>query len=183
MCSDNSEQASASVLVLASGQSLHAINQISWLPVKSIRGQVTAVNATDSSKSMSQAYSFGRFLTPHHNGVHYTGASYDLDDMSSKLSSISQDENLQHLSENISEKFIKPDCLTGRVGFRAVSEDRMPIVGMVPDKGWYAKHYADLRHGRAVDKYLPAQVHSGLYVNGAHGSRAISQASAGSAAQ
>ena len=134
---------------------------------------MTTVSATDSSKLMSQAYSYGRFLTPHYNGVHYTGASYDIDDMSSNLSSISQDENFQRLSENISEKFIKPDCLTGRVGFRAVSEDRMPIVGMIPDKDWYVKQYADLCHGRAVDKYLPAQVHNGLYVNGAHGSRGL----------
>jgi len=170
---ENSILASASVVVLAAGQSIADFELTSWLPVKSIRGQMTAVEPTEKSKKISSALSFGRFVTPQHNGVHYIGASYDTDDMSPELSELSQTENLKKLQDQLPDVFVKPDKLTGRVGFRSVSEDRMPVVGLVPEKEWFLKQYADLRHGRRTTKYLPARSYDGLYLNGAHGSRGL----------
>lgn len=165
--------ASAEVVVLATGASLLEIEQASWLPVRANRGQLTMLDSNKRSEQISQAYSFGRFFTPQYKGQHYTGASYDLHDMSCELSALDQDENLRLLDMRLPDVFARPNQLTGRVGFRAVSEDRMPVVGLLPDKVWFEKHYKDLCHGRSKAQYQAGRYHDGLYVNAAHSSRGL----------
>jgi len=167
------ELASASVVVLATGTSINEIDQTSWLPVSANRGQITVLESNEKSRKIFQAHSFGRFLTPAYGGKHYTGASYDLHDRSYELSADDQDENMERLDEYLPGVFDRPKQLTGRVGFRAVSEDRMPVVGLVPDKDWFLSHYRDICHGRPTTRYQAGRYLDGLYVNTAHGSRGL----------
>ena len=85
----------------------------------------------------------------------------------------SQNENIQNLNSHFPGMFKQPTELTGRVGFRAVSQDRIPIVGLVPDKSWFNEHYSDLHHGKVRKKYELGQYFNGLFVNAAHGSRGL----------
>ena len=57
------------------------------------------------------------------------------------------------------------------VGFRAMSKDRVPIVGAVPDQEFFVEEYADIKHGRKNKSYRPAEYLDGLYISAAHGSR------------
>ncbi|MDH5711101.1 MAG: bifunctional tRNA (5-methylaminomethyl-2-thiouridine)(34)-methyltransferase MnmD/FAD-dependent 5-carboxymethylaminomethyl-2-thiouridine(34) oxidoreductase MnmC [Gammaproteobacteria bacterium] len=161
------------VLVLANGVAINQFEQLAWLPVLSVRGQVTEIPATEKSTMLNRAVSFDAYVTPAHNGKHIAGASYHVGDNNTALTQAEQDENMQRLEQCLPGLFTPPGKLNGRVGFRAVSEDRVPIIGAVPNKQQFQQDYIELHHGRPNAQYPGASYLSGLYVNVAHGSRGI----------
>ena len=165
--------ACAEVMIIASGVDANQFEGVSWLPLSSVRGQVTEIPASQKSISFNTALSFDAYVTPEHNGVHYAGASYRAGDDSTQLSQVEQDEILTHLQQCLPSVFIVPEQLTGRVGFRPVSDDMTPIVGAVPDQHAFAEDYKELHHGRPNEHYPAARYLTGLYISAAHGSRGI----------
>jgi len=60
-------------------------------------------------------------------------------------------------------------------GLRAVAADRMPVMGGLPDAGFFTRWYADLHYGRHPARYPAARYWPGLYsltALGFHGFRA-----------
>lgn len=73
------------------------------------------------------------YLTPAVGGLHSLGASYD-DDADPDLRQSSQDQNLARIRTMLGDPALGRDApLLGRVGFRCVAPDRMPLVGALPD--------------------------------------------------
>jgi tRNA 5-methylaminomethyl-2-thiouridine biosynthesis bifunctional protein len=73
------------------------------------------------------------YLTPASGGVCSAGATYDLDP-NPALSLDSHEENLERLRGLLSDPDAARDApLEGRVGFRCIAPDRLPLVGRVPD--------------------------------------------------
>ena len=165
--------ASAEVLVIANGVNANQFESVSWLPVSSVRGQLTEVTASEKSLALNKALSFDAYVTPEYKGKHYVGATYRVGDDNKERTQEEQDENLNHLEQCLPNIFDKPEQLNGRVGFRPVSNDMTPIIGEVPDKQAFKEDYKELHHGRPRAKYPVAKYLSGLYVNAAHGSRGI----------
>ena len=164
---------SAEVMVMANGVGANQFEKISWLPVSSVRGQITAIPASQSSLALNKALSFDAYVTPEYKGMHYAGATYRVGDDNSQLTQAEQDETLAHLEQCLPDIFEMPSQLQGRVGFRPVSDDMTPIIGAMPDKDAFKEDYKDLHHGRPNAHYPEARYLSGLYVNAAHGSRGI----------
>lgn len=125
--------ASAPVVILANGMGAIGFPQTCDLPLTAIRGQVTYVNA-DAAPGIAQVLCGDGYLTPAANGVCSIGATYD-DDHEAMLRQNSQDENLARLSNILPDWQADPTQLplAGRVGFRCVSTDRLPLVGALPD--------------------------------------------------
>ncbi|MCK4706688.1 MAG: bifunctional tRNA (5-methylaminomethyl-2-thiouridine)(34)-methyltransferase MnmD/FAD-dependent 5-carboxymethylaminomethyl-2-thiouridine(34) oxidoreductase MnmC, partial [Gammaproteobacteria bacterium] len=165
--------ASAEVLVVANGVDVNQFETVSWLPVSSVRGQLTEVTASETSLALNKALSFDAYVTPEYKGKHYVGATYRVGDENQQLTQEEQNENLNHLEQCLPNIFDKPEQLNGRVGFRPVSNDMTPIIGEVPDKQAFKEDYKELHHGRPRAQYPQAKYLSGLYVNAAHGSRGI----------
>ncbi|MDH5388201.1 MAG: bifunctional tRNA (5-methylaminomethyl-2-thiouridine)(34)-methyltransferase MnmD/FAD-dependent 5-carboxymethylaminomethyl-2-thiouridine(34) oxidoreductase MnmC [Gammaproteobacteria bacterium] len=165
--------ASAEVLVVANGVDVNQFEIVSWLPVSSVRGQLTEVTASETSLALNKALSFDAYVTPEYKGKHYVGATYRVSDKNQQLTQEEQDENLHHLEQCLPNIFDKPEQLNGRVGFRPVSNDMTPIIGEIPDKQAFKEDYKELHHGRPRAQYPQAKYLSGLYVNAAHGSRGI----------
>lgn len=172
---DNKGQviASAEILVVANGVDVNQFENMSWLPVSSVRGQLSEVTASKSSLALNKALSFDAYVTPEYKGKHYIGATYRVGDENQQLTQEEQDENFSHLEQCLPNIFDKPERLNGRVGFRPVSNDMTPIIGEVPDKQAFKEDYKELHHGRPRAQYPQAKYLSGLYVNAAHGSRGI----------
>jgi tRNA 5-methylaminomethyl-2-thiouridine biosynthesis bifunctional protein len=75
------------------------------------------------------------YLTPAVNGWHSLGASYD-DDADPALRASSQRDNLDKIRSLLADPQIGVDApLAGRVGFRCVAPDRLPLVGELPEAG------------------------------------------------
>jgi tRNA 5-methylaminomethyl-2-thiouridine biosynthesis bifunctional protein len=163
------------LLVLANGIHATEFMQTDWMPVRSARGQLTRLKLQSGVVAPECAFSAGHYISPslNNDSVYYCGASYHLDDGCTELRESDQNTNWAFAEQCCPGSFQRPQTLDGRTGFRAVSDDRMPVVGPVPDATWFETEYGDLKHGRPVQSYADACYLQGLYVTAAHGSRGM----------
>ena len=125
--------ARAPVAILANGIGIRAMPQAAALPVVSARGQVTHLPATTGSAPNVVVCRLG-YVSPAIDGLRCAGATFAVDDHETNLRAADHRENLAKLD------FILPGygadlngaALSGRVGFRPASPDRLPMVGALP---------------------------------------------------
>lgn len=129
---DGSEIARAPVLILANGCDALAFPQAQDLPLAAIRGQITHM-AASAAPAIAPVICGEAYLTPPSANVCSVGASYD-EDQDTALRQDSQDDNLARLANMLPAWSPGELPLAGRVGFRCVASDRLPLVGAVPDK-------------------------------------------------
>lgn len=163
----------ADCVVAANGSMSRRFAVLEWLPVDAVRGQLTMPAVTQKSRKIKCGISAERYITPAHDGRHIVGASYNLNDDSHGLSSLDQAENINSINRLIPAVLEQKAETAGRVAFRAVSKDRVPMVGCVPDKDMFETDYRDLRHGRHSRHYPAGAYLPGLYLSTAHGSRGL----------
>ena len=124
--------AQAPTVIFANGNGATRFAQLADLPLQSVRGQVTHVSAPAASAPSLVVCREG-YLTPPVQGWRCAGATYD-QDAEAGLRWSSQHENLQRVQAMLPG--IWPDAfdfpLAGRVGFRCVAPDRLPLVGALP---------------------------------------------------
>ncbi|MFC5472334.1 FAD-dependent 5-carboxymethylaminomethyl-2-thiouridine(34) oxidoreductase MnmC [Paraherbaspirillum soli] len=138
---NGAEIASAPVVILANGCGALTLAEADGLPLTAIRGQVTYLDANVAPKIADEPAPVicgEAYLTPAYNGICSVGASYD-EDGEQALRQTSQDENLTRLAHMLPDwPDAKTDMTTlplaGRVGFRCVAADRLPLVGALPDQ-------------------------------------------------
>ncbi len=131
---DGAVIAQAPTVVLAGGAASGAFPQASRLPLSALRGQVTHLDAS-TLPSLPYVLCREAYLTPAANGLACAGATYDLD-ADPSLRAASQQENIERLQALVSNPEAGRDApLQGRVGFRCVAPDRLPLVGALPDFG------------------------------------------------
>ena len=129
---DGAVIAQAPTVVLAGGAASGAFPQASRLPLSALRGQVTHLDAS-TLPALPYVLCREAYLTPAANGVACAGATYDLD-ADASLRAASQQENIERLQALLSNPEAGRDApLQGRVGFRCVAPDRLPLVGALPD--------------------------------------------------
>lgn len=124
--------ASAATVILANGPAARTLVQASTLPLSAVRGQVTHIDAADAP-ALPLVLCREAYITPPSHGVCSFGASYDMDD-DPALRMTSQQANLANVRDLLQDATIGVDApLRGRVGFRCVAPDRLPLVGRLPD--------------------------------------------------
>jgi tRNA 5-methylaminomethyl-2-thiouridine biosynthesis bifunctional protein len=129
---DGEELGRAPTVVLASGAGARHMAQTRDLPLQALRGQVTHL-APEHAPQLPLVLCREAYLTPSNSGVTCAGATYDLDD-DPQLRAASHDENVERLRALVSDPGAALGApLLGRVGFRCVAPDRLPLVGRLPD--------------------------------------------------
>lgn len=124
--------AEAPVVIFANGTNAIVFSQTRQLPLQTIRGQITHVDAALLPEFPVVVCGDG-YLTRPAQGICSVGASYDAD-ADPQLRQASQQENLARLAQVIPSvaNRIETFPMAGRVGFRTVSPDRLPLVGALP---------------------------------------------------
>ncbi|KFI06346.1 FAD-dependent 5-carboxymethylaminomethyl-2-thiouridine(34) oxidoreductase MnmC [Massilia sp. BSC265] len=124
--------AQAPTVVLANGAGARSLAQSRELPLAALRGQVSHL-ASGSLPALPLVLCREAYLTPAAGGITCAGATYDLDaDPQLRLSS--HEENIERLRGLVSDPAAAEGApLAGRVGFRCVAPDRLPLVGRLPD--------------------------------------------------
>lgn len=147
--------AEAPHVVLANGAGALDMAQTAALPLYTMRGQVTHLQERDFPR-LPLVVCREAYLTPPVQGIVSVGATYD-SDTGAALRDASQQENLSRardiLPGVLPQDFGQEAPLAGRVGFRCMAPDRLPLVGPLPDYG------ATLRMERLRD--VPR--HAGLH--------------------
>ena len=119
------------VVILANSDGAMRLHPVPDLRLRRVRGQVSHLPAEliDAPRVVVLR---GGFVLPPVAGVCVVGASYDLDDDDPALRASSHAGNLERLRGILPaaspERFVE-----GRVGFRSVAPDRLPIVGRLEE--------------------------------------------------
>jgi len=129
---DGAVIASAPVVVLANAHDAARLVPLST-ELKSVRGQLTCLNAEDLALPRAVLTGAGH-LVPLASGRAVAGATFDFDDDDPAPSAAGHAGNLERLERLLPgvAARIDPTQLSGNVGFRCVSADRLPLIGALP---------------------------------------------------
>ena len=126
--------ASAPHLVMASGVAAPRFGPFAWLPQKAARGQVSLFPA-DSTPPLKLLVCGNGYLAPAVDGLLAGGATHQPDDPETAERLADHQFNLDRINRLLPgfAAGLQAGRLHGRVGFRPMSPDRLPIVGLAPD--------------------------------------------------
>lgn len=148
--------ATAPVLIVACANHSSRFEQTAHLPLRSIRGQVTHLQATTQSRSVNTVLCTEGYAAPARQGIHTIGATYGNLEDTLELRAADHHENLEMLSRMSSVLYsalngaaLAVETLGGRAACRCNVVDYLPLLGAV------------------------SPTISGLYVNTGHGSRGL----------
>jgi tRNA 5-methylaminomethyl-2-thiouridine biosynthesis bifunctional protein len=132
--------AGAPVVVLANAADALRLSPQPEVRLRRIRGQLTLAPAI---KGLEHVVLRGGMVLPGVDGVSVIGASFDVGDEDPQVRADSHAGNLERLERMLpgTAAGLDPEMLAGRVGFRAVVPDRLPMLGPIPDargSGLYA---------------------------------------------
>jgi tRNA 5-methylaminomethyl-2-thiouridine biosynthesis bifunctional protein len=129
--SELKELPKASVVILANSSDAPKLHPVPHLRLRRVRGQLTYVPQSAIEPPHVVVLRGGMVLPPV-DGVCVVGASFDIDDEDARPREDSHAGNLERLA-NIIPLDAKLKNLEGRVAFRAVTPDRLPVVGKIAE--------------------------------------------------
>lgn len=134
LAADGSVLAEAPVLIMASGHLAPRFEQFAWLPQRAARGQVTHLPAA-ATPPLPHVVCKQGYAMPEVDGIRLIGATTQPGDTETAVRAADHAENLARLELSLPgfATGLDPASLPGRVGFRPMSPDRLPMVGAVPD--------------------------------------------------
>jgi tRNA 5-methylaminomethyl-2-thiouridine biosynthesis bifunctional protein len=164
--------ARAPVVVFANAHDAVRLAGLRHAPTRIVRGQLTRLPARFAAALRVPVIGDG-YAVPLADGL-LTGATYDLDDTDATIRASSHSENLARLSSLLPAfsgelARLDPAALAGRVGFRCVTGDRLPMIGPLADEAASEGNAAMLSGAWPLD--LPRA--EGLYGAFALGSRGL----------
>jgi tRNA 5-methylaminomethyl-2-thiouridine biosynthesis bifunctional protein len=166
--------ARASVVIFANARDAERLASLEYAPTRIVRGQLTRL-PPEASPALRLPLIGEGYAIPLASGL-VTGATYDIDDAGDDLRTASHAENLARLAELLpgfnaagGATSLDPAALAGRVAFRCVTSDRLPMIGALADEAASRRDAANLRGARLAD--LPRA--PGLYGAFAYGSRGL----------
>jgi tRNA 5-methylaminomethyl-2-thiouridine biosynthesis bifunctional protein len=164
-------------VIVANAHEAARIAALSHAPTRSVRGQLTLLPAGSAPELRMPVIGEG-YAVPLANGITLTGATYDIDDPDPALRAEGHIENLERVANmlpSFSAALSAQQAFDGRVAFRCVTSDRMPMIGALADE---AAAIADaVRLRGAWPRDLPRA--DGLYGAFAYGSRGLVWAALG----
>ncbi len=171
--------AGAPVVIFANAHEAARVAGLRHAPTRSVRGQLTLL--PDSAAKALRVPVIGEgYAVPLPNGITLTGATYDIDDPDGQMRADAHIENIERVAQMLPElrdvQFAQTGAqLDGRVAFRCVTSDRLPMIGAFADEAAAIRDAAKLRGAWPLD--LPRA--AGLYGAFAFGSRGLVWASLG----
>lgn len=168
------------ILVAAGGWTGMLLNA-PWLGIRPSRGQVSWIEGNALPAGLpAQGIGFGGYLSPEitlpdGGRGRVLGSSFDAwpdPESDTGWQEWSQDDHEGYAAE-FAQAFglSPPPAQTGWTGLRAMTGDRLPVAGPVPEIEAYRTDYGDLHHGRHWVDYPPARYRNGLYVLSGLGAR------------
>jgi tRNA 5-methylaminomethyl-2-thiouridine biosynthesis bifunctional protein len=164
-------------LILANAADAMRLLGMAHWPLESVRGQLSLYRNRDAAPGQRLRLpripiTGAGYLLPEIDGLALFGASAQPGDTEPAVRNADQAQNLARLQRlSAQPASLHADMLHGRVGWRCTADDRLPLVGAVPDEV-----AAVAAHSERADRVprLP-----GLFVITALGSRGISWAALG----
>jgi len=174
----NQQVFTAPCVVIANARDAKAIALTQHLPIKAIRGQTTYLPQNEISQALTTVVCSEGYISPAHQGMHCTGATFNLKDESTEVRPADHQVNINNLAQFTPALAapwlaLNPNTLAGRVAFRCTLPDYLPAVGAVAVEDAMERDFAPLRKNSRAGIPLAGSYWPGLYVNIGHGSRGL----------
>jgi tRNA 5-methylaminomethyl-2-thiouridine biosynthesis bifunctional protein len=172
---------SADIVIVAAGVGSTGLADLEWLPLRPIRGQVSALPAAALPGTLRAPFCHSGYVTPPADGTLNFGASFAPGDADRTLREADHRHNLEALADAVPAwapalKALDTATVDGRAELRCGAPDYLPLAGPVPAPDAFRERYGALsRNARAVVAARAPCV-PGLYVSTGHGSRGLSSA-------
>ncbi|SOE60189.1 tRNA U-34 5-methylaminomethyl-2-thiouridine biosynthesis protein MnmC [Burkholderia sp. YR290] len=171
--------ASAPVVIFANAHEAARIAGLRHAQTRSVRGQLTLL-PIDAAHALRVPVIGEGYAVPLPDGSTLTGATYDIDDPDTQIRVEAHTENIERVAQMLPDMreaigTRAPSSLAGRVAFRCVTSDRLPLIGAFADEKAATHDAGKLRGAWPLD--LPRT--QGLYSAFAFGSRGLVWASLG----
>lgn len=146
-------------VVIASAIAVKDVPFLSWLPLHTVRGQVSHVPATAVSQGLKTNICYGGYICAPDQDGHMVGSTFQkwLDDTAVKDED--HRDNIARLAAAVPALGGDMEVTGGRAALRTASQDHLPVIGPACDE-----------NGQVLD---------GVYLSTAHGSHGILSSLAG----
>ncbi len=159
----------------------------SYLPTKSIRGQLTYLeqSSLQSTNIPLKTVLCGKgYIAPAKDGSFCLGASYNIKDDEKNMRLSDHQKNFNYLDDfgsefqQLHQNLIAQDeqQFPGRTGFRCTTPDYLPMTGPLLNEAVFDNEFTAIRKNLARYPRHATQFHNGLYLNIGHGSRGLTSA-------
>ncbi|UEP48257.1 bifunctional tRNA (5-methylaminomethyl-2-thiouridine)(34)-methyltransferase MnmD/FAD-dependent 5-carboxymethylaminomethyl-2-thiouridine(34) oxidoreductase MnmC [Burkholderia ambifaria] len=169
--------AEAPVVVLANAGDAVRLAGLRHVALQPVRGQLTLLPPRSTAPLPCPAIGDG-YAVPLDDGTLLIGATFEPDDVDRTMRTAGHVENLErvrHLLPGLIGELPDVDTLRGRVAFRWVVADRVPVIGLLADEAQAIANARALSGAKARD--LPRA--AGLYGAFGYGSRGLVWAALG----
>lgn len=128
------------IVVLANSAEALRLHPLAHLRLRRVRGQLTyvPVSAVDAPRAVVLR---GGIVLPAVDGLCVVGATYDIDDEDPAPRADGHAANLERAMQILPGFAFDPASVDGRVSFRAVTADRLPVVGRLRENAYGAFAY------------------------------------------
>lgn len=170
----NHEISMSRYLVIANASNATEFRQTRWCRIFPKRGQVTYLSKTSSNIHPLKIICSDAYITPEIEDQYVLGASFVTADRSLEVRESEHRDNIARVKKMIPS--FEPDnseTIDGRAAIRAVSQDRLPIVGPVAKADEFYQQFAEAAQGATHMRYGSPVYYRGLYVATAFGSRGL----------
>ncbi|SAK42283.1 5-methylaminomethyl-2-thiouridine methyltransferase [Caballeronia calidae] len=163
------EIANAPVIVLANAHDAARLAHLHGEPTRSVRGQLTVL-AQGALDALRMPVIGEGYAVPLGSDGALIGATYDIDDTDREIRDTGHLENIERVAGMLPQLASAPTQVrAGRVAFRCVTSDRMPMIGQLADENAARRDAHQLSGAWPLD--LPRM--QGLYGAFAFGSRGL----------
>ena len=173
---NNAESISAKYVVIANSNDAKLLTQVSHLPSKPLRGQVTSIKH-DNLKSSKTVVCGEGYLCPPINNWHHFGATFDLKCDEAIIKEGDTEQNINSLQawlpDWLDNSIVKSSQYQHTAGLRCTTPDYLPIVGQAPIADKMIEDFAKLRVDSNACKEKHGSYFPNLFVNIGHGSKGL----------
>lgn len=166
------------VVIVANAGSAKVLEVTQELPLGSVRGQISQMQASPASANLKAVLCYGGYLSPAIEGKHCLGASFYPGRTDTEVLAAEHEENRAGLAQYLPElaEGLEPTAQwSGRAAVRCQSPDYLPLVGPLSAHAEFCEQFAGLRQGN-TRKLEAAKLQLGLYCQLGFGSKGFTTA-------
>lgn len=169
----------APAVIVATAAAANELLGAGALPLSPLRGQITLLPRAALARAPRCVVCAEGYVAPPRGEWICCGASFVRGAGDRVPTAAEHRGNLQRLAEilpHFDPATIDVATLTGRVGYRASTPDRLPVAGPVPDIDAFRDAFAGLQRNARLPIDRVGPYRCGLYVSAGHGSRGLTSA-------